>query len=166
MRSTARRRGVYGGEYAPTVLHMFAWWKKNGKKRLQKPSSGFAQIRSNQTPAHRSLYIDTRARSNIVGAIVACSARHAAMTIGSTGFVTIWSNSNACVLFGTCGLASGLWARSPPSMHKGQAPALAQQRACQVPRRSTRSSEPGRWPLRSIGRLFFLLFFLLFISSK
>jgi hypothetical protein len=33
MGSTARWCGVYGGEYAPTGLRMFAWWKKNGKKR-------------------------------------------------------------------------------------------------------------------------------------
>jgi hypothetical protein len=38
--------GVYGGEYTPTGLHLFAWWKKNGERRLQKPGSGFAGIRS------------------------------------------------------------------------------------------------------------------------
>jgi hypothetical protein len=32
MGSTARRRGVYGGEYAPTGLSLFAWWKKNEKR--------------------------------------------------------------------------------------------------------------------------------------
>jgi hypothetical protein len=31
MGSTARRRGVCGGEYAPTGLRLFAWWKKNKK---------------------------------------------------------------------------------------------------------------------------------------
>jgi hypothetical protein len=31
MGSKARRRGVYGGEYAPTGLRLFAWWKKNQK---------------------------------------------------------------------------------------------------------------------------------------
>jgi hypothetical protein len=41
--STTRRCGVYGGEYAPTGFCLFAWWKKNGKKRLKKPSSGSAQ---------------------------------------------------------------------------------------------------------------------------
>jgi hypothetical protein len=43
MGSTTRRRGVYGGEYTPTGLRLFAWWKKNGKRRLQKAGSGFAQ---------------------------------------------------------------------------------------------------------------------------
>jgi hypothetical protein len=49
MGSTTRRRGVYGGEYAPTGLLLFARWKKNEKKRLQKPGSGSAGIRSYQT---------------------------------------------------------------------------------------------------------------------
>jgi hypothetical protein len=43
MGSTAGRRDVYGGEYTPTGLRLFAWWKKNGKRRLQKPGSGFAE---------------------------------------------------------------------------------------------------------------------------
>jgi hypothetical protein len=53
MGSTARRRRVYGGEYAPTGLRMFAQWKKNGKKRLQKVGSGFAQIKSQEPPVAR-----------------------------------------------------------------------------------------------------------------
>jgi hypothetical protein len=36
MGSTTRQRGVYGGEFSPTGLHLFAWWKKNEKRRLQK----------------------------------------------------------------------------------------------------------------------------------
>jgi hypothetical protein len=43
MGSTARRRGVYGGEFSPTGLRLFAWWRKNGKRRLQKAGSGFAE---------------------------------------------------------------------------------------------------------------------------
>jgi hypothetical protein len=43
MGSTTRRRGVYGGEYAPTGLRLFAWWKKNGERRLQKAGSGFTE---------------------------------------------------------------------------------------------------------------------------
>jgi hypothetical protein len=43
MGSTTRRRGVYGGEYAPTGLRLFAQWKKNGEKKLQKAGSGFAE---------------------------------------------------------------------------------------------------------------------------
>jgi hypothetical protein len=43
MGSTTHWRGVYGGEYAPTGLRLFAWWKKNEKKRLEKPNSGSAQ---------------------------------------------------------------------------------------------------------------------------
>jgi hypothetical protein len=46
MRLTTRRHDVYSGEYTPTGLRMFAWWKKNGERRLQKPSSGSAQNRS------------------------------------------------------------------------------------------------------------------------
>jgi hypothetical protein len=46
MGSTTRRRDVYGEEYAPTGLRLFAWWKKNGEKRLQKAGIGSAQIRS------------------------------------------------------------------------------------------------------------------------
>jgi hypothetical protein len=49
MGSTTRRRGVYGGKYTPTGLRLFAWWKKNGKRRLQKPGSGSAGIRLYQT---------------------------------------------------------------------------------------------------------------------
>jgi hypothetical protein len=49
MGSTTRRRGVYGGEYTPTGLRLFAWWKKNGERRLQKAGSGSAGIRSYQT---------------------------------------------------------------------------------------------------------------------
>jgi hypothetical protein len=49
MGSTTRRCGVYGGEYAPIGLRLFARWKKNGKKRLQKAGGGFAQIRSKLT---------------------------------------------------------------------------------------------------------------------
>jgi hypothetical protein len=56
MRSTTRRCGVYGREYALTRLHLFAWWKKNGKKRLQKASSSFAQIRSRPTVRSCSFY--------------------------------------------------------------------------------------------------------------
>jgi hypothetical protein len=44
MGSTTRRRDVYGGEYAPTGLRLFAWWKKNGERRLQKPDSGSAEL--------------------------------------------------------------------------------------------------------------------------
>jgi hypothetical protein len=50
MGSTTRRRGVYGGEYAPTGLPMFAWWKKNGERRFQKPGSGSTEIRFNLKP--------------------------------------------------------------------------------------------------------------------
>jgi hypothetical protein len=57
MGSTARRRGVYGGEYAPTGLRLFEWWKKNGERRLQKPGSGFAGIRSHEPrPSYLLLY--------------------------------------------------------------------------------------------------------------
>jgi hypothetical protein len=56
MRSTSRRRGVYGGEYASTGLHLFVWWKKNRKRGLQKPGSGSAQIRSSG-PFGLSLFI-------------------------------------------------------------------------------------------------------------
>jgi hypothetical protein len=44
MGSTTRRRGVYGVEYAPIGLRLFAWWKKNGEWTLQKPGSSSAQI--------------------------------------------------------------------------------------------------------------------------
>jgi hypothetical protein len=54
MGSTTRWCGVYDGEYAPTGLHLLAWWKKNEKKRLQKPGSGSAQIRSTETTALQS----------------------------------------------------------------------------------------------------------------
>jgi hypothetical protein len=47
---TTRRCDVYGGEYAPKGLRLFAWWKKNGERRLQKAGSGFAQIRSHLKP--------------------------------------------------------------------------------------------------------------------
>jgi hypothetical protein len=50
MGSTAQRRDVYGEEYAPIGLRLFAWWKKNGKMRLQKPGSGSVQIRSTKPP--------------------------------------------------------------------------------------------------------------------
>jgi hypothetical protein len=46
MGSTKQQRGVYGGEYAPTGLRLFAWWRKNGERRLQKPGSGSTGIRS------------------------------------------------------------------------------------------------------------------------
>jgi hypothetical protein len=39
MESAARRFGAYGGEFSPIGLRLFAWWKKQGKKRLQKLSS-------------------------------------------------------------------------------------------------------------------------------
>jgi hypothetical protein len=46
MGSTTRWRDIYGGEYAPIGLRLFAWWKKNGERRLQKLGSGSAKIRS------------------------------------------------------------------------------------------------------------------------
>jgi hypothetical protein len=49
MRSTTRQRGVYDGEYAPIGLRLFARWKKNGKRRVQKPGSGSARIRLAKT---------------------------------------------------------------------------------------------------------------------
>jgi hypothetical protein len=58
MGSTTRWRGVYGGEYAPTGLRLFAWWKKNGERRLQKPGSGSAGIRSFPTASALSAFID------------------------------------------------------------------------------------------------------------
>jgi hypothetical protein len=60
MRSAARRCGAYDGEYSPTGLRLFAWWKKNGERRLQKPGSGSAQIRSNQTGGSLILFIADR----------------------------------------------------------------------------------------------------------
>jgi hypothetical protein len=57
MGSTIRRCGVYGGEYAPTGLRLFAWWKKNRERRLQKAGSGFAQIRSNLADGALVLFI-------------------------------------------------------------------------------------------------------------
>jgi hypothetical protein len=50
MGSTTRRRGVYGGEYVPTGLRLFTWWKKNEKRRLQKPGSGSAENWSQKLP--------------------------------------------------------------------------------------------------------------------
>jgi hypothetical protein len=55
---TTRRRGVYGGEYALTGLRLFAWWRKNGERRLQKGGSGFAQIRLFQLAGLSLLFID------------------------------------------------------------------------------------------------------------
>jgi hypothetical protein len=51
MGSIARRLGVYDGAYAPTGLRLFAWWKKNEERRLQKPGSGLLGIRSSKPPA-------------------------------------------------------------------------------------------------------------------
>jgi hypothetical protein len=83
MESTSRQHEVYGGENAPTGLCMFAWWKKNGKKRLQKLGSGSAQIRSSSDgrhtllPFYRHLRLDTGARS--CGPFL-CHARQAEVT--------------------------------------------------------------------------------------
>jgi hypothetical protein len=69
MESIARPCGVYGGEYAPTGLRLFAWWKKNGEKRLQKAGSGSTQIRSYVTASDVVLlyagYLGVQARSAI-----------------------------------------------------------------------------------------------------
>jgi hypothetical protein len=46
MGSTTQQCSVYGGEYAPTGLRLFVWWKKNGERRLRKPGSDSAQISS------------------------------------------------------------------------------------------------------------------------
>jgi hypothetical protein len=63
MGSIARRRGVYGGEYAPTGIRLFARWNKNRKKRLQKPGSGSAQIRSPRLQRCSPTYLALGARS-------------------------------------------------------------------------------------------------------
>jgi hypothetical protein len=60
MGSTARWRGVYGGEYAPTGLRLFVWWKKNGERKLQKADSDFAQIRSYLNRRHPCTFISSR----------------------------------------------------------------------------------------------------------
>jgi hypothetical protein len=61
MGSTTRRRGVYGGEYAPIGLRLFAWWKKNGERRLQKSGSGSTGIWSHLAAgALVLLYVDCR----------------------------------------------------------------------------------------------------------
>jgi hypothetical protein len=54
MGSTTQRCGVYGGEYTLIGLRLFAWWKKNGERRLQKADSGSAAIRS-RPPVGRPL---------------------------------------------------------------------------------------------------------------
>jgi hypothetical protein len=56
MGSTARQRGVYGGEYALTGLRLFAWWRKNGERRLQKPGSGSTENRSRRPVRSCSFY--------------------------------------------------------------------------------------------------------------
>jgi hypothetical protein len=43
MGSAAQWCGAYGGEYSLTGLCLFAWWKKEGKKWLQKLGSGSAK---------------------------------------------------------------------------------------------------------------------------
>jgi hypothetical protein len=53
-------RGVYGGEYTPIGLRLFAWWKKNGERRLQKAGSGSMQIRSNQNCRRPSPFIGSQ----------------------------------------------------------------------------------------------------------
>jgi hypothetical protein len=40
-----------------TGLRLFAWWKKNGERRLPKAGSGFAQIRSNLAAGALVLFI-------------------------------------------------------------------------------------------------------------
>jgi hypothetical protein len=80
MGSTTRRRGVYGGEFSPIGLSLFAWWRKNGERRLHKADSGFAQIRSYQNMRPSTLFykrhtrLGVGARSN-TRTLCACAQR-------------------------------------------------------------------------------------------
>jgi hypothetical protein len=60
MGSTTWQCGVYGGEFSPIGLRLFAWWKKNGERRFQKLGSGSAGIRS-ETPRRCGPFIGFRA---------------------------------------------------------------------------------------------------------
>jgi hypothetical protein len=71
MGSTTRRHDVYGGEYALTGLRLFAWWRKNIERRLQKAGSSFAQIRLFQLAGLSLLFID------VVVAALPLGASHA-----------------------------------------------------------------------------------------
>jgi hypothetical protein len=75
MGSIAQRRGIYDGEYAPTGLRLFVWWKRNRERRLQKQSSGSAQIMSYMRPPHQVLYIGVRYLEAGARSTAHCAAR-------------------------------------------------------------------------------------------
>jgi hypothetical protein len=160
MGSTARRHGVYGGEYAPTGLRLFAWWKKNEQRRLQKPGSGSARIRSNlKPPVLLSFYKRRYLQNNFLlftdrpSLVIVCSPRwfknHLVHVIAEIS-IRIAAASNA----GIC------WPAQEPKAHLGHAEESEAGRASHGlaasfdPRIDSGEPAPGR---RST--LFFLFFF-------
>jgi hypothetical protein len=176
MGSTSRQRGVYGGEYALIGLRMFAWWKKNGERRLQKPGSGSAGIRSHpkwwlRAPFYRWTCLEAGARSTYRAAML--HASHNAISIVSISQQRgVYGGETCCAVPGHLRQAQR---RSEWPTHRqpiGQGPirlrpsqGTAHERAPGTPLAASieRASQGVPWPPRYP---FFFFFFLLFISSK
>jgi hypothetical protein len=168
MGSTTRRRGVYGGEYAPTGLRLFAWWKKNGEKRLQKPGSGSAGIISHSRRSQGSFY-RRRDLTNGLGQTSPQSARQVKkkrsyrMRICLV-HVTVRNRSDRSmhVRIWRCGLAAHAspTGDSKPASRQGPARAGHHARASQAPWSPRSAIERARRPGRRRCPLFFLSLFL------
>jgi hypothetical protein len=170
MGSTTRRRSIYGGEYTPTGLRLFAWWKKNGERRLQKAGSGSAQIRLYLNwPAASSFYRrDARFLKTYRAMHVCVHRRQAAHCPGSLAAAPRHCDDQIEI-----DIAKEAYRQAnAPAKPKRQSPLGCRpaQRASQgEPRlaasiRRDRASQglPGRCALS----FFLFLFFSLFISSK
>jgi hypothetical protein len=98
MGSAARRRGAHGGEFSPTGLRLFAWWKKETGQHLRansvKPKTqqrtslfiadwnlqqGLGQSCIARTPSQAAATIDRiyLVRACIAGKVVSCQPRAA-----------------------------------------------------------------------------------------
>jgi hypothetical protein len=178
MGSTTRRRGVYGGEYAPTGLRLFAWWKKNGERRLHKPGSGSAEIRSKNLKLAAAC-TDPLYSGRVLQKDIGQRATYASQVPPRAGCWSFWWPAHA-----PCDLLSSQGPNRP-----GPKPACPSERAAGPRERCVtgpRGHQPTRvghqgerarrwqpqcdrerartpWPLR---HPFFLLFFNLFLLNK
>jgi hypothetical protein len=169
MGSTARQRGVYGGEYAPTGLCLFAWWRKNGERRLQKPDSGSTGIRSYLKQRCSSAFYRwlNWARSPSIGSgSRACHASHDRRSIVC---LVRWSRIATAWLLATPAqehkAQPGHLATSGPMAKTGPARAHARKRARRALAASNKRARDAPWPLR-LSFVCFFSFFLFFLLNK
>jgi hypothetical protein len=76
MGSTDQRRGAYGGDFSPTGLRLFAWWKKEGKKTIESSLTALWKSRLAETAGALFLFIGIPCL--VVGArSLSCPSLHA-----------------------------------------------------------------------------------------